>query len=87
MQRFSGEFDVVLAAVDHFEAELARDVLAAAGIPSMLHAPDFDFAEFGVAAYGQVRRGDLLVPRGTRDAARAALEAAWGEEVMKGRTT
>lgn len=86
MQRFSGEFDVALTSVDHVEAELARDVLAAAGIPSMLHAPDFDFAEFGAAAYGQVRRGDLLVPRGALDAARAALTAAWGDDVMKSRT-
>lgn len=87
MQRFNGEFEVVLAAVDHVEAELARGVLMDAGIPSMLHAPDFDFAEFGAAAYGQLWHGDLLVPRGSRDAARAALEAAWGEDVMKGRVS
>jgi hypothetical protein len=82
MQRFSGEFDVVLAALNHIEAELARDVLTGAGIPSMHHAPDFDFAEFGAAAYGQLWHGDLLVPRGAREAARAALVAAWGEEAV-----
>ncbi|MBL8860844.1 MAG: hypothetical protein JNK02_02435 [Planctomycetes bacterium] len=82
MKRFQNEFDVVLVGVDTVEAELARDVLAKAGIPSLVHGPDFDIAEFGAAAYGQLRRGNLLVPRGARAAARAALVEAWGEDAV-----
>lgn len=85
MQRFASEFDVVLRGVDTIEAGLARDVLEKAGIPSLLYGPDFDVAEFGSAAYGQVRRGDLLVPAGARAAARDALLAAWGEEAVQRR--
>jgi hypothetical protein len=83
MQRFQNEFDVVLAAVDTVQADMARDVLAAGGIPSLLHSPDFDVAEFGASAYGQLRLGALLVPRGARERARAALVEAWGEEAVR----
>jgi hypothetical protein len=76
------EFDTVLSAVDHIEAELARELLESAGIPSLLHSPDFDIAELGIASHGQMRLGDLLVPRGAQSAARATLVAAWGEDAV-----
>ncbi|MCY2959998.1 MAG: hypothetical protein NTY35_07510 [Planctomycetota bacterium] len=82
IQRFQGEFDVVLTSVDYVEGELARELLESVGIPSLLHTPDFDIAEFGFAAYRQLRHGDVLVPRGARPAARAALVEAWGEDAV-----
>lgn len=81
-QPFRGEFDVVLSSVAFVEGELARELLQSAGIPCLLHSPDFDIAEIGLASYAQLRSGDLLVPRGSRPAARAALVDAWGEAAV-----
>lgn len=82
MTRAHGDFDTVLASVDYVEGELARELLASAGIPSMLHSPDFDVAELGLVSHAQIRRADLLVPRGARASARAVLVEAWGEDVV-----
>lgn len=73
------EFDLLLAAVDPIEGELARDLLEGEGIPSMLGGDDFDTAELGVS-HGMLRHPDLFVPKGARANARAILVAAWGEE-------
>jgi hypothetical protein len=80
MKKMSDEFDVLLPAVDPIEGDLARELLDESGIPSMLHGPDFDMAEFGVAAHAVVRHRALLVPRGARARARQVLADAWGEE-------
>jgi hypothetical protein len=77
-----GEFDTLLASVDYVEGELAKELLASAGIPSMMHTPDFDVAELGLVSHAQIRHGDLLVPRGARATARAKLVEAWGEAVV-----
>jgi hypothetical protein len=76
----SDQFDVLFVALDASEGELAREILAEAGIPSMLFGPDFDMAELGAAAHAAVRRNDLYVPKGARTAARAAMVEAWGEQ-------
>jgi hypothetical protein len=78
--RFQDRFDVLLVAVDAIEGGMASSVLEAAGIPSLLHGPDFDVAELGFASHSRTRGANLLVPKGSRDAARAALVEAWGEE-------
>lgn len=57
---------------------LAKNVLDVAGIPCMVHGPDFDVAELGRAAHDQVRGGVLLVPRTLLARARAALEETLG---------
>lgn len=75
----SEEFDVLFVALDPTAGELAREILAGAGIPSMLSGPDFDIAELGPAAHATVRRADLYVPKGVRSAARAVMVEAWGE--------
>lgn len=77
---FRGESDLVLRAVDYVEGELAKNLLESAGIPVIVHAPDFDMAELGRAANAQARGSDVLVPRGARARARELLVAAWGEE-------
>ncbi len=81
-QSYRGEFDLVLRAVDYVEGELAKNVLESAGIPALVHGPDFDMAEMGRASNAQVRGSDVLVPQGTRARAREILVAAWGEETV-----
>lgn len=81
-QSYRGEFDLVLRAVDYVEGELAKNVLETAGIPALVHGPDFDAVELGRAAHSQQRGSDVLVPSGTRDRARELLVAAWGEETV-----
>ena len=76
------EIVVLLAAPTPVEAELARGLLEEAGIPSMLHGPDMDMAELGVAAHACFTRPDLLVPAAALEAARAILKEAWGEESL-----
>lgn len=80
MKKMSDEFDVLLRAVDPIEGEMARDVLEARGIPSMMHGADFDAAELGVASHAVLRHRDLLVPKGSHALARSVLVEAWGEE-------
>lgn len=80
--RFRTEFDVAAVDLDNVAGELARELLESAGIPSMLHGPDFDAAEFGSSAHALFRHVELLVPRGTRERARAVLVEAWGEDVV-----
>jgi hypothetical protein len=76
------EIVVLLVAPDPVEAELARGLLKEAGIPSMLHGPDMDMVELGVAAHAGLTRPDLLVPAAALEAARAILKEAWGDESL-----
>jgi hypothetical protein len=80
MKSLHPEFDLLLAAVDPLEGEMARSVLESEGIPSLLDGQDFDAAELGSSAHRMIRHPDLFVPKGSRDAARAILVEAWGEE-------
>jgi hypothetical protein len=68
------DFDLLLAAPDPIEAELARGILHRAGIPSYLHGQDRGFSAFGCAGHRLLTRPDLYVPRGMRERARAVLE-------------
>lgn len=79
-RQLSDEFDLLFVALESTEGELAREILAEAGIPSMLSGPDFDIAELGPAAHSMVRRADLYVPKGARLAARGVMVEAWGEQ-------
>ena len=72
------EFDLVLSGADPVTVELARNLLTAAGIPSLEHGPDFDVVELG-ASHDVVRHQDLYVPRGEKQRALDVLESAWGE--------
>jgi len=71
---------VLLEAANPTVLELARGLLAEAGIPCLVQGPDFDVAELGLAAHQSVRGGDLLVPASALERARAVLEEAWGSE-------
>ena len=76
----SDEHDLLLDSVDKVKADLAKGLLAEAGIPCLFHGPDFDVAELGTAAHQTLRGVSVYVPRGAREKAQAVLEAAWGPE-------
>lgn len=77
MKRPSEEYATAAKALTALEAEMARQLLADAGLPCLVHGPDFDRAELG-AAHGMVRRVDVLVAHADADKARAVLDQAWG---------
>ena len=72
------DFTLLLAAPDATEAELARNLLEAAGIPCLLHGLDRDFAELGAAVHLAVAHPDLYVPKAAAEEARRLLVEAWG---------
>ncbi len=80
MSSIRNDFDLLLAAPDPVEADLARNLLQAAGIPSILQGQDRDFAELGASSHSAIARPDLFVPKGALERARAILREAWGAE-------
>jgi hypothetical protein len=79
MTKPSEEYELLLAAPDATVAKLAQNLLDVAGIPSLLHGMDRDFAELGAAVHMAVSRQDLYVPMGALEAAQAVLDEAWGK--------
>lgn len=75
----SEEYELLLAAPDATEAKLAQNLLETAGIPSLLHGMDRDFAELGAAVHMAVAHQDLYVPKGALENAQAILDEAWGK--------
>jgi len=80
MGRVADDYACLLDSVGLVDARLARDLLAEAGIPSLLHGPDFNFAELGPASHAAVRGVSVYVPHRALSEARAVLRAAWGED-------
>ncbi|MFT5080680.1 MAG: hypothetical protein ACJAZ8_001155 [Planctomycetota bacterium] len=80
MTKPSDEYELLLAAPNATEAKLAQNLLEVAGIPSLLHGMDRDFAELGEAVHMSVARQDLYVPKGALEAAQTVLDEAWGEQ-------
>ena len=78
------DFALLLAAPDPVAADLARGLLEEAGIPSLLHGQDRDFAELGAAGHAGISRPDLLVPKSALVRARQILEEAWGHPPQAG---
>ena len=76
------DFALLLAAPDPVEADLARNLLDAAGIPSLLQGQDRDLAELGSSSHSAIARPDLFVPKAALERARSILRQAWGEERM-----
>ena len=72
------EFDLLLEAPSATDAKLAQNLLEAAGIPSVLHGHDRDFAELCEAVHMNVAHPNVLVPKGALPEARKVLEDAWG---------
>jgi hypothetical protein len=80
MKRIDQKYDVLFSSVDFADGEMARELLAERGIPSMLHSHGVDAdATVGVGSiYHQ-----LLVPLGGRDEARRILEEVWGAAAVE----
>ena len=68
---------VLLEAPDWAEACMARNVLAEAGIPSLLRGTNDGFLEWGPDVQNALHKPDLLVPAPLLERARAALSRAW----------
>jgi hypothetical protein len=80
MGRPRDDFDLLLEAPHPVEAELARGMLADAGIPVLVHGGDFDVAELGSATHAMLRRPDVYVPKGMKGRAEEVLrEAGYSE--------
>lgn len=77
MKRTGDEYAAVARAVTALEAEMARQLLAEAGLPCIVHGPDFDRAELG-ASHGMIRRVDVYVAPMDLERARQVLDDAWG---------
>jgi len=72
--------DVLFSSVDLANGEMAKDLLAERGIPSMLHSHGLETdATLGLGAiYYQLR-----VPRGRGAEARRVLEEVWGAAAVE----
>jgi len=72
----------LLEAPDAVEAELARELLSSAGIPTMLHGQDRDFAELGQAVHMRISRPDVYVPAPDLERARRLLDETWDPNAL-----
>lgn len=81
MTRMDQDYARVLSGVDRLVGEMAKSLLAEAGIPSLLHGPDFDLAELGTLAHSRLRGLDVFVPRSAEALAKEVLEEAFGGDV------
>ena len=70
---------ILLAAPDWAEAQMAKNVLAEAGIPSLLREINSGLLECGPELQSAMHRPDLMVPRALLERARAALSEAWSD--------
>ena len=61
-------------------ADLAKSLLEAEGIPSLVQGPDFDVAELGRVAHDTARGTNVYVPPSALEQAQAILERAWGSD-------
>ena len=74
------DFALLLEAANPEEVEMARGLLASAGIPCLVHGPDFDVAELGTAAHAVIRHQNVYVPNSAFEQASTILAEAWGTE-------
>jgi hypothetical protein len=84
MRETEQEIVLLLEGVDSVESDLAKNLLANAGIPFLTKGPDFDVAELGEGVHGMVRGTDLYVPRSALELARSILKSAWPDKDAAG---
>jgi hypothetical protein len=76
------EFALLLATPNPIEVDMAQDLLASAGIPSVLHG-DERLNMYSIAGTWSVsKRPDLLVPKSALERARALLREAWDKNAL-----
>lgn len=81
MTRMDQDYARVLTGVDRLVGEMAKNLLAEAGIPALLHGPDFDVIELGAYAHSRLRGLEVYVPRAAEALAKEVLEEAFGGAV------
>ena len=74
------DFALLLEAANPEEVAMARGLLEAADIPCLVHGPDFDVAELGIAGHAVIRHQNVYVPNAAFEQASAILAEAWGTE-------
>jgi len=79
MRETDQDIVLLLEGVGSIESDLAKNLLADAGIPCLTKGPDFDVVELGQAAHDSLRGTDLYVPRSALGLARSILEEAWAD--------
>jgi hypothetical protein len=84
MTRMDQDYARVLSGVDKLVGEMAKNLLAEAGIPALLHGPDFDVIELGAYAHSNLRGLEVYVPRAAEAQAKEVLADAFGGEVPTG---
>ena len=80
MSKPEDDFALLVEGGNAVRLDLARNLLEEAGLPCLIHGPDFDVAELGFAAHAAVRHANLYVPTEALEKARALLAEAWGAE-------
>lgn len=80
MRETDQDIVLLLEGIDSIESDLAKNLLADAGIPCLTKGPDFDVAELGRVAHDSVRGTDLYVPRSALELARSILKEAWADQ-------
>lgn len=73
------DYALLLEAAPPLNTDLAKQLLAEAGIPAIVQGPDFDVAELGVVAHQMLRGANLYVSKPDLARAREILVQAWGE--------
>lgn len=73
------DYALLIAAASPVEAELAKNLLAAEGIPCLFHSQDRDLAELGAAVHMTVSRPDVYVPKAALERAVAILRETWDD--------
>ena len=76
------EYALLLAAATPVDAALAKDLLAAEGIPCLFHSQDRDLAELGAAVHMTISRPDVYVPKEALDRAVEILREAWEDYAL-----
>lgn len=84
MTRMNQDYALVLSGVDRLVGEMAKNLLAGAGIPALLHGPDFDVIELGAYAHSRLRGLEVYVPHAAEARAKEVLDEAFGGEVPAG---
>lgn len=81
MGRIADDYAILLDSTSQVEAQLAQGLLTEAGIPCLLHGPDFDRVELGYTVHGTAFGVSVYVPQAALEQARAVLREAWPEGV------
>lgn len=73
----SEEHALLLAAANPVDAKLAKDLLAAEGIPCLFHSQDYGIGDLGPESHMAISRPDVYVPKAALEQAVQLLRETW----------